>query len=171
MKLPDARIELAASTEASRYTLQAVKLDVEHKRIMATDGHILAIVPCEVSAEDHASLIPLDAMKQLRAMQKRSKSVPVEIRTNGKIEAVGRGEAASFEPTTGQFPNVDMVIPQSGPATITLNVELLYRLAKAMISPDDELIVSLTIKDAQSGVLVKTSKNPDAVGVIMPCRP
>jgi len=59
MKLPEAKIELAASDEASRYTLQAVKLDVEHKRIMATDGHILAIVPCEVSPDDHSALLSL----------------------------------------------------------------------------------------------------------------
>lgn len=172
MRLPESKIELAASTEESRYTLKAVKLDVEHKRIMATDGHILAIVPCEVTAQDHSVLIPTDSMKQLRAMQKRSKSVPVEIHTNGKIEATGKAEQASFEVMQGQFPNVDMVVPKydSPLVTIRLNAELLYKLAQAITPAGESLIVSLTIKDSQSSVLVKTSKNEDAIGVIMPCR-
>lgn len=172
MKLPASQVELAAATDVSRYTLQAVKLDVEHKRIMATDGHILAIVPCEVSPEDHSALISTEAIKQLRAMQKRAKSVPVQVRTNGKVTATGKGETAEFELATGQFPNVDMVIPKhDGPATITLDVELLMRLAKAMNTKGSKLVVSLYVKDQVSGVLVKASGNTEAIGVIMPCRP
>lgn len=176
MKLPEAKIELAASTEASRYTIQAVKLDVPNKRIMATDGHILAIVPCEVADDDHSVLLSIDSMKQMRAMQKRAKRVPIEIRTNGKATVIAPGELAEFELTVGQFPNVDMVVPKGekydGPATLTINVDLLLRLAKALGATNHagNNIVSLTIKDNNSSVLVKTSQNPDAIGVIMPCR-
>jgi DNA polymerase III sliding clamp (beta) subunit (PCNA family) len=173
VKLPLSQIELATSPEPSRYTLQAVKLDVENKRIMATDGHILAIVPCEVSPEDHSALISTEAIKQLRAMQKRAKSVPVEVRTNGKVTATGVGETAEFDLATGQFPNVDMVVPKfDGPATISFDVELLMRLAKAMHTKDKSSpqFVSLYIKDTQSPILVKSHGNKEAVGVLMPCR-
>ena len=90
MRLPVGKIEQAASTEESRkplstsYTLKAVKLDVETKRMMATDGHILAIVPVEVDATDHSGLLSVDSMKQIRAMQRRSKPIPVNIAVNGK---------------------------------------------------------------------------------------
>jgi DNA polymerase III sliding clamp (beta) subunit (PCNA family) len=172
MRLPEARIENAVSRESNRYTLQSVQVDVEHKRVMATDGHILAIVPCEVSDKDHSVLLTADSIKQIRAMQKRAKSIPVEVLLNGKAIATGKAESAEYDLGEGRFPNVDMVIPKYDdvPPTITLNVDLLYRLAKAMTAPDDPLIVTLTVKDSQSSVLVKASCNPEAVGVIMPCR-
>lgn len=172
MKLPDSQIELAADDTTSRYTLSAIKIDVERKRAMAANGCILAIVPCVVEDGDHSALISIDTVKKIRAMQKRAKSVPVKVTTNGKVVATGAGETAEYELVTGTFPWADEVIPKyEGSATITLDVNLLMRLVKAMTPKGEELIVSLTIKDAQSGVLVKTSKNPDAVGVIMPRRP
>jgi len=177
MRLPEAKIELAASTEESRYTLKAVKLDVAGKRIMATDGHILAIVPCEVGDKDKDALLSLDSIKQIRAMQKRAKSVPVEVTTNGKATAVGAGETAEYELINGTFPNVDAVIPKGGkyegPCTVSLNAELLLRLAKALQPEVDKRnppVVQLWIKDGNSGVLVKCDDNPEAIGVIMPYR-
>lgn len=171
MKLPESQIELAAATDNSRYTLQAVKLDVPNRRIMATDGHILAIVPCEVAEDDHSVLISTESMKNMRAIQKRAKHVPVNIRTNGKVTVTAPSENAEYEVTTGTFPNVDMVVREfTGAATITLNVDLLMRLAKAMVPKGNNLIVSLYVKDAQSSVMVKAGNAPDAVGVTMPCR-
>jgi DNA polymerase III sliding clamp (beta) subunit (PCNA family) len=174
MQLPDSQIELAASTTESRYTLKAVKFDVEGKRIMATDGHIAAIVPCEPSAEDHSALIPLDAIKGIRAMQKRAKTVPVEVRTNSKITAIGAGETEEYAPMEGQFPNVDMVIPKwdaAKPCTIALDAELLLRLAKALTRKGMPLHVKLYVKDLQSCVVVKaTYADEGAVGLIMPVR-
>lgn len=177
MKLPEAKIELGADDTVSRYTLNAVQLDVPNKRIMATNGHILAIVPCEVSDTDHSALLSLESIKQMRAMQKRAKSIPIQITTNGKVTATFGGESQEHELATGTFPRVDMVIPKGekyeGPATITLNVALLLRLAKAIGAQKDtdNIVVSLTVRDSQSAVLVKTSNNPDAIGVIMPYRP
>ena len=177
MRLPVGKIEQAASTEESRCTLKAVKLDVENKRMMATDGHILAIVPVEVDATDHSGLLSVDSMKQIRAMQRRSKSIPVNIAVNGKATATGKSETSEFELVTGQFPNVDAVIPTGekyeGPATVCFNVDLLVRLAKALGADEAHqgTIVQLWIKDASSPVLVKTSENPEAIGVLMPYRP
>ena len=181
MKLPSNKIESVASNQESRYCLRAVQLDVEKKRIMATDGHILAIVPCEVDAEDHSALIGLDTVKSLRAMQKRSKvhgtSIPVQIRTNGKITATAMGESAEFAVAEGRFPNVDMIVKEvEGPPTVSLSVELLYKLAEALhsnsIGSSNPGHVSLWVKDASSAVVVKSTQSEDkgAVGVIMPVR-
>lgn len=177
MKMPSNKIENVADKKASRYTLNAVKLDVQGKRIMATNGHILAIVPCEVETEDHSTLIPLETVAAVRALQRRAKSVPVKVTTNGKIVAEGNGERLEHEPFVGAFPNVDIVVPKfEGPATISLSVDLLYRLAEALhaegIGANNPGHISLWIKDPQSAVLVKAvgSKDVGAVGVIMPVR-
>jgi DNA polymerase III sliding clamp (beta) subunit (PCNA family) len=175
MKLPKGKIELAASTEESRYAPKAVKLDVENKRMLATDGHILAIVPTEVADTDHSGLIAVDSFKQIRAMQKRA-TIPVNIAVNGKAVATGRGETAEYELVSGTFPNADAVIPKGekyeGAPTIELNVDLLMRLAKALGADEAHqgAVVKLWIKDGNSVVLVKTDENPDAIGVIMPVR-
>lgn len=176
MKLPEAKIELCADDTPSRFTLTAVQLDVPNKRIMATNGHILAIVPCEVSDTDHSALLSLESIKQMRAMQKRAKSIPIQITTNSKVTATFGGESQEHELAAGTFPRVEAVLPRGeayeGPATITLNVALLLRLAKAIGAQKatDNVTVSLWVKDNQSAVLVKTSENKEAIGVIMPCR-
>ena len=171
MKLPESQVELAASTEESRYTLKAVKLDVAGKRLMATDGHILAIVPTEVSENDHDGLINVDAMKAARKLQRAAKSVPIQATVNGKFTIAAAGQAAEFELETGNFPNVEAVIPKfEGPPTVTLDAGLLLRLAKAIQTKDHQLDypVSLWIKDANSAVLVKGEQD-GAIGVLMPC--
>jgi hypothetical protein len=177
MKLPTSKIESAASKGESRYTLRAVQLDVERKRMMATDGHILAIVPVEVTEADHSGLIGLDVLKSLRAMQKRAKSVPVEVMVNGKVTAEGNGERAEYELVTGQFPNMDMVVPKvatDAPCTFSFNMELLVRLVDALKARDtgkyaSGRIVSLYVKDNNSAVLVKVADS-EGTGMIMPCR-
>jgi DNA polymerase III sliding clamp (beta) subunit (PCNA family) len=176
MRLPEAKIELAASNEESRYTLRAVQINKETKQAIATNGHILAVVPCEMSDEDHTGLISPDSIKQIRAMQKRSKGVPVNVLVNGKATATGTNEKAEFELVVGQFPRVDAVIPKGegyeGECTIALNADLLLQLAKAIGARNynGQHIVKLWVKDRSSSVLVKTSENVDAVGVIMPVR-
>lgn len=172
MKLPESQIELAASQEESRYTLKAVKLDVAGKRIMATDGHILAIVPVEVSDGDHDGLISVDAMKAARKLQRAAKGVPIQANVNGKFSISGAGQSAEFDLDTGTFPNVDAIIPKfDGPPTITLDAELLLRLAKAIETKgySPAYSVALWIKDANSPILVKGEQD-GAIGVIMPCR-
>ena len=177
MKIPSNKIESAASQDPfSRYTLSAVQLDVEHKRLMATDGHILAIIPAEVEPEDHSGLISLETIKAIRGMEKRSKA-SCKVQTNGKVTAHSiSGEHLEQEYSTGRFPNVDMVVPKfDGPPTVSIDVRLLMRLAEALkseaIGKNEPAFVSLWVKDANSPVLVKSTKDADSVGVIMPCRP
>jgi DNA polymerase III beta subunit, central domain len=174
MKLPESKIELAAPNEQSRYVLSAVQLDVAGKRMMATDGHIGAIIPCEVSEGDQSALLSLESLKQIRAMQKRSKTIPIEIKTNGKVTATNAttNETMEFALVEGRFPNLDMVMTKAeGAATITLDVALLLRLAQAL-NPEataKRAIVSLWIKDPSSTVGVRSGSVGQ--GVIMPCRP
>ena len=173
MRLPESKIESAVSQEKSRYILQAVKFDVEGKRFLATDGHILAVVPTEVEPEDHSCLIHLDTIKNIRAMQKRAKSVPVNIVTNEKITATGVGETAEYEPVVGRFPNCDMIIPKEERAlTFSFDADLFMRLVDALKAKEagrfaGKRIVKLYVKDNQSAVVVKVS-GEESFGLIMP---
>lgn len=179
MKIPAAKIEMAVSQEESRYTLQAVKLDVEEKAMIATDGHILAYVPVETHAEDHSALISLEAMKRIRAIQKQNKigrsEIPVKVQTNGKITVESIDSKSEFPLTEGSFPNWQLVKPQmSGLPTIAIDAALLLKLAQALSGENTpkKAVVKLWIKDGASaiGVRVSGAGDSEAWGVIMPVR-
>lgn len=180
MKIPASKIELATSQEPSRYTLQAVKLDIQMQQFVATDGHILAAIPAEVSSEDHAGLISLDTMKALRGLQKEAQkqakhlgtSADVPVQMNGKVSAEWMGVKIEHAYVEGSFPNYEQIKPKmEGSPTITLDVAMLTRLAQALDAEatPKKAVVSLWIKDAYSGVGVKVSNDKGAWGVIMPC--
>lgn len=193
MKIPQAKIELAVSAEESRYTLQAVSLDVAEKCMIATDGHILACVPVETNPEDHSALISLDVMKQLRAIDKQHKYAKPDIKTNGKISVETGNVKSEFPLAEGKFPNWQAVKPKldepvnwedvtteindkgktrlTGPVTVGIDAALLLKLAQAL-SEDctaKKAHIKLWIKDDKSGVGVRVSGS-DAWGVIMPVR-
>jgi len=175
MKLPEALVEKAASTQESRYTLQAVKADVEGKRIIATDSHVLAIVPCEFADGDQSTLIPLAVVKELRAMQRAQKKIPLEVAINSTIKTTGiDGATREFKALEGQFPNVDAVRPKGeayeGAATICLDYRLLANLAEALGATKDSPVIKLWIRDKQSAIKVQVGANPEAEGVLMPLR-
>ena len=180
MRLPNAEIEMAASTEDSRYTLKGVLLDVEAKRLVATEGHIAAVIPVtELTENDHRGILPLDALKQARKMAKSAKA-EATLAVNGNVAITAGNQSATFETVTGTYPNYQAIMPAiEGAPTITLDVDLLLRLAKALDCRDAQTkrdrprVVSLWVKDAQSSVGVKVTgyESAEAVGVIMPCRP
>lgn len=128
MRIPAAKVEMAVSTEESRYTLQAVKLDTENKCFVATDGHILACVPAETGPEDHSALIGLDVMKQLRALDKQNKkvngSVVLAITTNGKVTVSSLNSKSEYPVTEGTFPNWQAVKPKMETSYASLREEL-----------------------------------------------
>lgn len=175
MKIPESKIELATSQESSRYTLQAVKYDVEKRVFAATDGHILAVIPATTGGnpDDHSVLIGLDAMKQLRAIAKQSRNIPPDIHTNGKIEVTSLGMKTELPVTEGQFPNYEAVKPKfEGKPTIAFDASLLLRLAQALSEKNTpkQARVQLWITDNKSVIGVKVSDNPDGWGALMPVR-
>lgn len=167
MKIPLTKIELACEKKANRYILNAVKYDVEGKRIIATDGYIVAVVPVEVEDGDVSCLIPVNAVTAMR------KAKLPKVTLNGHVRIDSTDGSQEFTFVTGQYPNVDAAMPSgedyAGEPTITLDAEQLLRLAKAIRS-GDSAAVSLWIKDASSVVLVRGGKESEAFGAIMPKR-
>lgn len=176
MRLPESKIESAASQLESRYMLRAVKFDAEGKRMLATDGHILAIVPVETNDNDCTGVLSLETIAAARLAQKQSKSIPINLHVNGKATIEAPGEIKIEHPLMeGKFPKCDEVVPKfEGPCTIAFNVDLLLRLADALKQKETgkhikPRIVQLWIKDRESTVLVKI-RGSEGIGVIMPCR-
>jgi DNA polymerase III sliding clamp (beta) subunit (PCNA family) len=162
----------------SRYTLKAVYLDVASKRLMATDGHVLATIDASALIEQHDTesfLISVEAWKSATALFKANKrqANSVQIRfVDETVQVLRYGTVSSIhEKTNGRFPNVDAVIPKDLDdygMTIRLDAKLLLNLAQSLDSESRIDSISLTIKDAQSAVIAH--KSGSDFGLIMPVR-
>ena len=183
MRLPKAcQIELAASGDVARNFCYP-QLDVERKRIVATDGRILACVPVEVEDGDTSGRVSPEALKA-----SRKASGPLGVPTLACGERLITSDGTLFKrPDNDSFPPVDQVIPEYRPGTagtvsICLDPALLMALAKALGNGKNHGI-SLTInlptgkeRGASAGyslepVVVTTESCPGGIGVLMPCRP
>jgi DNA polymerase III sliding clamp (beta) subunit (PCNA family) len=179
MRIPEAKIELAASQEETRFALQSVKLDTESKTLCATDGHICAVIPAQVADDDKSALIALQTIKALRQLQKTSKNlqgknVPLDVHTNGKVTVEANGGKLEHSYADGTFPRIDQVKPKfEGKPTVTLDAALLLRLAQALTASNTpkRAVVSLWIIDQNTSVGVKVDDSRESWGVIMPYRP
>jgi DNA polymerase III sliding clamp (beta) subunit (PCNA family) len=175
VKPPKTLIEKAATTEESRYSLQGVLYDVEHKCLVATDGHILAVVPHEPENGDAKKIIPLKAFQAMRKRGSKEKPVVVSQEERG-VMVKHDGEERTFIYPSGQFPNYRPLLPKKDDKydfVVALDIRLLVRLAAALTekgAPNDSLL-KLYVKKADQAVLVRPSGAPDEVmGLIMPIR-
>lgn len=167
MKLPKEKIEAAAS---ERYTLQAVLYDVEQKAWVATDGHILAFIPCVPEKGDKTCLVPLRAFRF-------AKEIGAKVSLQGSnIHVQDKDDDHIFAKTEGNFPNYKSLIPKGNvncKAKITLDLALLTRLAEAL-SPRDcdksllKIEVHINGQNEMAVVRRTDTDNPSAIGLIMP---
>ncbi len=184
--------ELSASTDETRPQLCHVELDVAGKRLLATDGHRLVVIPCEPEAGDVSGPITAVALTAARKHAKAvAKAVPkyqrdkhdsrARIHANGSL-AVGdeSNPGPTFpRPTRDEYsayPPVDKVIPKNmtpgsdGTVTFGINARYLAELAKAMGA--ENIQVTVRISDALAPVIIRTSEgSSDApLSVCMPVR-
>jgi len=142
---PKSKIEGACKRSETRYAMTSVLLraDARVAELVATDGLILAIVPCELDEGEHVPhgdanplLLPPEALAEAR--KQRAKSQPnAHLAINGKTAKCLNG--AEFPYREGAFPRVDDVLPSGVPVVkVGLDVGLLKRLADA-ISTDGKL--------------------------------
>jgi len=147
MKLPATKIEAVVAKVASRFSIEGVLYQPERKRLCATDGCTLAIIPVEPEEGDKACIIPAEAFKAARRL-KPPVVYHVSIDTSGDDIVVGIkvgdefvGPKSLFAPLEGQFPDVehmyDNYVPVLGTEPIfSLDITLLTKLAEAMSDKD-----------------------------------
>lgn len=171
------KLDLAAAAEAGRYAMHHVNLDVVTSELSATDGRILAVIPCEVEEGDSGGLIPRDAIKIARTGCKAEQAT---VKANGSVKAHGKAGIVEMTRPDGQFPRyADVIPPQcSDDLRIGLNAELLWKLVQALgESPEHGYGVELRIRrgaftgnalTAPIGVRMLGAPPTGARGVIMP---
>lgn len=165
--------ELCVSADATRPHLRYVELDVARQRMCATDGHMLAIVPCVPDEHDVSGPLTADALK---AARKASKGLPPELTANGAqaIPATGVTFPRPTRDERAPFPPVDQVMPSGdrSSARVALNPAYLLKLAQAIGAGECvELRFALDNdgRIAHLDPIVAIGKH-GATGVLMPCR-
>lgn len=181
MKVPNTKFEKCAATKADvRYYLREPWLDVDGKRLLATDGHVLAVIPVEVDDDDTTGTVPMDAVKAVRKVSKKGGELLLET-------AHANAYGVRYPREECKYPDVDRILEPAnngkGTPDIVVDAKLLYDLAQALIEckTTEPALVRLYFKrDDDSGLVDKKSAirvepmGPNAVagafGIIMPCR-
>ena len=167
MKTPISKIEQAVPKKDMRFYLQSAWLDVANRRLLASDGHICAIVPVEIEDGDTTGPVSVEVLKQARKAKSSSiKANDALVLDNGtsypRPEGVEQGV---------KYPDVDKIIPTSTPAVIIgLNAALLLKLAEAI---NDSGLYGTNVKLHISGptdAIKVTGNMENAIGIIMPIR-
>lgn len=181
------KLDRAASrSQDTHFATECIHVDAENARAVATDGRILASVPCDLSAAEDlvggSATFPVDALKAARKVAGRAQEVEMSIDT-GEVHVDTESGRQSFRQSDGEYPNYRSVLPSGeGGYKVTLNAELLHKLADALGAFSGG--VTLTFQKAPGGSLdakrpihvapVYDSEGAPAappVGVIMPIVP
>jgi len=170
MKLPNTKIEVVAAKDKTRPVLSNVHLDVEHKRLVATNGHSLAVNPVEVDDQDTSGPISPEAIKLARKSGR--KWADRHILANGDLRVPLAGVSLDRPEDEREYPDFDQIVPrvdaENTPASIALDAKLLYELSQAICEDGNRVI--LWINPVKHGpIYVKPATvSSENYGVIMP---
>jgi len=141
-------------------------VDEKRGNIVAADGFVLVVVPCQLEEGDVPGLLHMDAIKHAAALDARVLLGEDRIRFPKEDSDYPRGKYG------GAFPNWRQVAPkvQTVPVTIpfSLNPRLLDRVWRALGRPTG---VSLTAicEDADSPLIIESlHARPDGKGLPTP---
>jgi DNA polymerase III sliding clamp (beta) subunit (PCNA family) len=186
MKIPIARMEkfVVPEKDAQGSPMQYLWLDVEGRRIVATDGYIAARQTVEVTDEDITGLIPIEALelarKELKIIVKATdkESIP-----DSWLKVVAGEDIVVVEnlltTTThlvkrpklmgdAKFPIFDAVFPSLAETpTIGINGEYLATVISALSAEGYSLNMWATAADKALAIASDSGK---ALAVIMPMR-
>lgn len=178
------QLQKAVSGDACRFVLQHIYGDVYQDKTVAvaSDGHIMAVVPAEFESPEDIGVVPIEAYKEARksspkssgkrrsrfAQKPKTEPAMVSIQLNGKAEVKTNKATVIFERDTEAFkvPGWPKVVPQGEPKQkLYFNAASLYRLAQAL--GDDAIELSIYEGGGAMQVRGGNSKT-DAFGLIMP---
>lgn len=174
----DLKVELIASKDVTLQHLMHAHLDAEKKRLVATDGHRMVIVPVTVEKGDDSGSIPVDAIKQARKLAGKSRD-EAQVKANG---AIVLESGATMPRPKVDFPPYEQVVPSyrpgtGGTVTIAFNARYLHELAQALGTEHVELTFKVVRAGARIVDPIIVGRNgsryeaKDPLGVLMPmCR-
>ena len=175
-----------ASTDRTRYTLNGVFL--AGNLAVATDGRSLVACIAQREEDDDAREAIIPTKAALAGFKDRKKGVTPMLHVLPKPEndvarcrvMTSLDESTTYREIDGNFPHIDAVVPKPEKHTlrVALNVKLLLRIAKALgedqvtlhLDPDGFKIDYNGVDGLMQDAMIVTGRNPDAVGILMPCR-
>lgn len=159
--------KIVAGKKEVRNTLKHIWLDVEKKRVMATNGRALVIQPVENCENDTSGFITVDAWKAGLAT---CRTLPVT-RIDCAVDSLKTIDGANRpRPEAGQFPDVDKCILSKDAKIkyeISFNARLLSNLSEALGS--DIVRLQISEPDRMIKVLPAQSLDEKQTGYLMPC--
>jgi hypothetical protein len=198
MKIPrSCRIEGVVGEDFARLGITNAELEVDRRRLVATNGKVIAIVEVQVDNGDVSGPVSLEALKAARANIRPRSADPhilcsaTVLKTHGPPQS---GMPIDLPRPTTVFPPYNAVVPECTPGepgtiTVGLDAQLLLDLARALGAEDrhsGQPAVFLTFplperaagegrlsptgaryRDVQEGIKVTTNV-AGRVGAIMP---
>jgi DNA polymerase-3 subunit beta len=163
------RTMYAASLDETRYNLNGVYLEVlaatGKLRMVATDGHRLALVdrevPGDLSALSNGVIIPRKGLAELKRLLDEDDAEEVEIGFEGSSGLARKGDVTLvMRLIEGEFPNYQQVIPSDVTVQLVVPTDQLVQSLRrvVLLSSERSRAVKLSLTD---GRLVVSSNNPD----------
>jgi len=174
------KLEEACSTDVTREGIcspwieangESAKLVVGcGPRAIATDGKILAVVPVELQHEDTGTRIAIKALKESRkAGGSKAEHAFVSL---GNAASIATG-GAHYPVTQHVPPRMAGIVPERGRPDgmkIRLDASLLLRLAKALGSQNDRVLLEISGENDVIIVRPMGENCDEAFGLLMPVR-
>lgn len=173
------KLEEACSTDANREGICSPWIEENGEsaklvtgigpRAIATDGKILAVVPCELDSQDTGVRIAIKALKEARKVG----GVKVDSAFLQTTQSASITHDGAHYPVT-QFapPRMAGIVPDENRGTlaakIRLDASLLLRLAKALGSQNERVLLEISGENDVVVVRPMGENCDEAFGLIMP---
>ena len=172
MKLPDTEIEKACATKDNRAYLNQPWLDAANKKLIATDGAVIAIHTIEVDKNDTTGPITIEAIKTARKLKYDYHGIlmatPNSLCVTGDVFARPKG--------VGVMPKYEQVIPEEfttppqGKPHLIINADQLLRLAKTLNKKGALQRVCLWFPTKKDAAIYVKGSSESGFGLIMPLK-
>ena len=163
------RTMYAASTDETRYNLNGVYLEVVaetgHLRLVATDGHRLAMVenevPGDLSALQSGVIIPRKGLAELKRLLDEDMVSEIELAFEGNSGLARGGEVTLvMRLIEGEFPNYQQVIPSESAIQVVVDADRFSRALRRVVLLSSQRSRAVKLELAE-GKLTVSSNNPD----------
>lgn len=172
MKLPDTEIEKACTVKGNRAYLNQPWLDVKNRKLVASDGHIMAVHDVKPTNDDTIGPITIEAIKTARKLKRTNhntlQTLPDALTMLGAKFDRPKG-VGSFHNYEQVVPTEFRVPPDSKPHLI-LDADQLLRLAKALNKKGKEQRVCLWLPISKDAAVYVKGSSDSGFGLIMPLR-
>lgn len=143
--------------------------------VVATNGTICAVVPCETEKGDKAGLIPVDALVAAQKAASRDEKDTAHLVVGKRVEVPAADQSHGHPDVTPNFPNWKPAVPgraRKNQQRLVVDVGQLGKLAKALGAEWLELLF-VPVEDGQRQKPVRVNPigicvDPGAYGSIMP---